>query len=77
MENLTINLNEEKAWVTFSDEEWETVWHPILVNDVHVDFTDTSEMVMEICRSIWGHQRNFGIAPTSQMIIGNSVRDNF
>ena len=34
---------------------------------------------MAICRIVFGEAvkaRTFGIAPTSQMLLGNSVRDN-
>lgn len=68
--------NPEKAWVTFSDEDFEKVWHPVLDSKGnHIDFD--SEVTMNHCRIKWGRTRAFGIAPTSQKKIGNAVRDNF
>ena len=26
---MKLDLNLEKAWVTFMDEGWESVWHPV------------------------------------------------
>ena len=68
--------NPEKAWVTFSDEDFEKVWHPVLDSKGnHIDFD--SEVTMNHCRIKWGKKRTFGIAPTSQKKLGNAVRDNF
>lgn len=77
MKNFTLNLNEEKAWITFMDEGWATVWHP--VTDVlgnHLDWTDS---VMDHCRKQFNNEdnwRSFGIARTSQMLKDNAERDN-
>jgi len=75
-----INLKDEKAWVTFLVDEngdaevWEKVWFPVEVFGEHLDFD--GDNTMNICRLVFGSDRTFGIAPTSQMIKGNSVRDN-
>ena len=77
---MMIDLNKEMAWVTFMDEGWQTQWYPIVdtITGVQLPFDDT---IMDRCRSqyngvnggVWTY---FGIAPTSQMILGNAVRDN-
>jgi len=72
-----INLNEEMAWVTFIDNGWETIWHP--VTDIMGKQLMWSEDIMNHCRAQFNNNENwisFGIAPTSQMLIKNSVRNN-
>lgn len=72
-----VNLNEEMAWVTFIDNGWETIWHP--VTDIMGKQLMWSEDIMDHCRTQFNNNENwisFGIAPTSQMIIKNSVRNN-
>jgi len=72
-----IDLNNEMAWVTFMDEGWQTQWHP--VTDVAGNHLEFDESIMDHCRSQFNREGNwvtFGIAPTSQMILGNAVRDN-
>jgi hypothetical protein len=72
---MILELNKEMAWVTFLNDGWEQTWIAVTdENDVHLEFH--SEDTMNICRSQFGHT-SFGIAQTSQMILGNSVRDNF
>ncbi len=80
---------DEKAWVTFSNShngedvvhDWkgfERVWFPVFnpIKGGHMDWD--SELVMDICRTMFNDKHiGFGIAPTSQMRINNSVRDNF
>lgn len=68
-----INLNEEKAWITFLDQEFEIVWFPVEVNGVHLDWD--SNNIMTICRIVFT-DRSWGISPTSQMIQNNACRDN-
>jgi hypothetical protein len=74
---MVLDLNKEMAWVTFMDEGWQTVWHPVTdVMGNHLEFDDT---IMDHCRSQFNNEENwvtFGIAPTSQMLMQNSVRDN-
>jgi len=74
---MMIDLNNEMAWVTFMDEGWQTQWHP--VTDVAGNHLEFDESIMDHCRSQFNREGNwvtFGIAPTSQMILGNAVRDN-
>jgi hypothetical protein len=73
-----IDLNKEMAWVTFLDNGWETKWFPVLcpITKRQLEF-DVS--IMDHCRLQFNKKDNwvsFGIAPTSQMIMKNSVRDN-
>jgi hypothetical protein len=74
---MVLDLNKEMAWVTFLGDGWETIWHP--VTDVfgnHLEFDDT---IMDYCRTQFNNPNNkvyFGIAQTSQMLMGNAVRDN-
>ena len=74
-----IQRNKEMAWVTFLDNGWETKWFPVLcpITRRHLEFD--SETTMDHCRAQFNNEDNwvsFGIAPTSQMVIGNAVRDN-
>ena len=70
----TINLSKEQAWVTFLDEDFQRIWHPIEIAGIHVEWH--SQIIMQVARERWS-DRGFGIAPTSQMILQNAVRDNF
>ena len=74
---MVLDLNREMAWVTFLGEGWETVWHPVTdVAGNHLEFDDS---IMDHCRAQFNNRENwvsFGIAPTSQMLMRNSVRDN-
>jgi hypothetical protein len=74
---MVLDLNKEMAWVTFLNEGWETTWHPVTDNNGnHLHFDET---IMDLCRSRFNNIDNwisFGIAPTSQMILRNAVRDN-
>jgi hypothetical protein len=76
---MMIDLNNEMAWVTFMDEGWQTQWHAVTdVAGNHLEWTDSNE-IMNHCRAQFNNRENwvtFGIAPTSQMILGNAVRDN-
>ena len=76
-----MELIEEKemAWITFLSDGWQTIWHPITdVIGNHLEWTDSND-IMNHCRSQFNNKENwvsFGIAPTSQMLIQNAVRDN-
>ena len=72
-----LDLNKEMAWVTFMDDGWETKWHP--VTDASGKQLEWNEGIMDFCRVQFNISTNwvsFGIAPTSQMMVKNSVRDN-
>ena len=77
---MVLDLNKEMAWVTFLNDGFKTKWFP--VTDVcgnQLEWSDSNE-IMNICRSQFNNNGNwvsFGIAPTSQMVMLNSVRDNF
>jgi hypothetical protein len=65
---MVLDLNKEMAWVTFADDGWQTKWFPIsTITGVQLEWTDTDG-------SGWTY---FGIAPTSQVLMNNAVRDNF
>lgn len=69
-----IDLNKEMAWITFISEGWETKWCPVIdALGNHLEFD--SKEIMNICRANF-KDVGFGIAPTSQMIISNSVKNN-
>ncbi len=73
-----IDLSKEMAWITFMKDGWRSKWFPVTsITGEQLEFDDT---IMDLCREkyndsddIWSY---FGIAPTSQMVLGNSVRDN-
>ena len=72
-QEFKIDLSKEMAWVTFLDKNWQNVWHPIMMNGKQLKFD--SDIIMEIARERWPN-KIFGIAPTSQMLVRNAVRDN-
>ena len=73
-----IDLEKEMAWVTFLADGWQTKWFPILC-PITGQQLEWSEKIMDHCRAQFNKEGNwvsFGIAPTSQMLLKNSVRDN-
>jgi len=76
---MMIDLTKEMAWITFADGNWGTKWFPVTdIKGNQLPFDDT---IMDYCRAQYNGRDGrdwtyFGIAPTSQMILGNSVRDN-
>ncbi len=70
-------LNKEMAWVTFLGDGWQRVWQPVTdVTGNHLEFDDS---IMDHCRAQFNNKEKwiyFGIAPTSQMLMQNAVRDN-
>lgn len=74
---MVLDFNKEMAWVTFMEDGWQTKWHP--VTDVFGNHLEFDETIMDHCRAqfnIIGNWVYFGIAPTSQMVLRNAVRDN-
>jgi|TARA_R110000772_G_scaffold4566_1_gene16267 hypothetical protein len=72
-----IDLDREMAWVTFLNDGWETKWHP--VTDMMGNHLEFNNRIMDLCREKFNRESNwvtFGIAPTSQMMMKNSVKDN-
>jgi len=72
-----IELDREMAWVTFMSDGFESIWHP--VTDASGKQLEWSEEIMDFCRAQFNNTDcwiSFGIAPTSQMLVKNSVRDN-
>ena len=75
---MMIDLNKEMAWVTFMADGWQTIWHPITdVSGNQLEWSDSNK-IMNHCRAQFNTEDwvTFGIAPTSQMILENAVRDN-
>ena len=77
---MMLDLNREMAWVTFFGKRWQTQWFPVLdpITGEQLEFDDT---IMGRCRAQYngtygGNWTYFGIAPTSQMLLRNAVRDN-
>ena len=71
---MVVDLNKEMAWVTYLDDNFQSKWHPVMDEDnEHQEFDSTYTME---------HMRHFsikpywGIARTSQMLLGNAERDN-
>lgn len=74
---MVLDLTKEMAWVTFLEDGWQTKWYP--VTDVFGNHLEFDETIMDHCRAqfnIIGNWVSFGIAPTSQMVLRNAVRDN-
>ncbi len=72
-----IDLDREMAWITFMGNGWEKIWHP--VTDASGSQLEWSEDIMDFCRAQFNDDKNWvscGIAPTSQMLVKNSGRDN-
>jgi hypothetical protein len=71
---MVLDFEKEMAWITFMHDGWETKWHAITdAAGKHLEFD--SEAIMDFCRAHFGNV-TFGIAPTSQMLMENAVRDN-
>jgi hypothetical protein len=75
---MMIDLDKEMAWITFVADGFESKWYPVLcpISGRHLEFDDS---IMDHCRAQFNNPHNkvyFGIAQTSQMLMGNSVRDN-
>tara|TARA_R110000803_G_scaffold8577_8_gene27430 strand:+ start:1885 stop:2121 length:237 start_codon:yes stop_codon:yes gene_type:complete len=77
-----LDTKKEMAWVTFQNDGFETKWFPVTsIIGVQLEWTDSNE-IMKLCREQFNNIRGngwtyFGIAPTSQMMLNNSVKDNF
>jgi len=71
---MKINLKTEKAWITFLEDGFQEVWYVVLDDETgeHLDF---NESTINHCKTNFNFQ--FGISPTSQMMLGNAVIDNF
>ena len=67
----------QMMWITFLNDEWEKKWFKLEHQDgtqVHWD-EDIQNTIMDLARDLWGSTQ-FGIANTSQMLMGNAMRDN-
>lgn len=71
------NIN-EMMWITFADENFQQKWSPLQHEDgtqVHWD-SDIEDVIMDFTRESFPNVK-WGIANTSQMLLGNAMRDNF
>lgn len=69
-----IDLNKEMAWITFLGPDWEMIWYPVTdVTGEQLEWGIDGTEIMDHCRAQFNY---FGIAPTSQMLMKNSTRDN-
>jgi len=77
-----IDLNKEMAWITFRGDGWGNKWFPVTsITGEQLEWSDSNH-IMNLCREKFNNRDNsgwvyFGIAPTSQMVLNNPVRDNF
>jgi len=70
---MLLEENREGTWITFMETGWEESWYPVCDPETGIQFEYDSS-IMDWCRSMY--EGTFGIAPTSQMLMGNAVRDN-
>jgi hypothetical protein len=75
-----VELDREMAWITFQGDGWQIVWHPVTdVAGEQLEWGLNGKEIMDHCRAQFNNPDrwfSFGIAPTSQMIMGNAVKDN-
>jgi hypothetical protein len=73
---MILDLDKEMAWITFMEDGWESTWHPI--TGASGKQLEWSKDIMNHCRAQFNNWdwKQFGIAPTSQMLLKNAVRDN-
>ncbi len=67
----------QMMWITFVNDGWESQWFKLEHQDgtqVHWD-EELSNTIMDLARDFFGNEQ-FGIANTSQMLMGNAMRDN-
>jgi hypothetical protein len=73
----SIDLSKEMAWVTFLDDDFETNWFPLLSGSgQQLEWNDDTRVGSFAFAKFLHGDHKFGVAPTSQMILGNSVKDN-
>ena len=73
----SIDLSKEMAWITFLDDNFETNWFPLLSGSgQQLEWNDDIRVGSFAFAKFIHDGRRFGVAPTSQMILGNSVKDN-
>ena len=75
-----IQRNKEMAWVTFLSDDFEQKWHPVTDAFGQQLEWDAAAVWKAVCISNFADPegtRSLGIANTSQMLLGNAIKDNF
>lgn len=69
---------DQMMWITFVDNNFQKKWFRLETEDLGwVEWNeDNSDLIMDVCREEFPNKK-WGISNTSQMLMGNSMRDNF
>ena len=69
---------DQMMWITFVDNNFQKKWFRLETEDLGwVEWNeDNSDLIMDVCREEFSNEK-WGISNTSQMLMGNSMRDNF
>ena len=69
---------DQMMWITFLDNNFENKQFRLETEDLGwIEWNeDNSNLIMDICREEFSNEK-WGISNTSQMLMGNSMRDNF
>jgi hypothetical protein len=67
----------QMMWITFLDNNFENKWFRLETEDLGwIEWNENnSNVIMDICREEFSNEK-WGISNTSQMLMGNSMRDN-
>ena len=81
--NEEINSNNlDMMWITFAGENFENEWFRLESDELgwirlHENSSmDSTDAIMDLAREQFPNQK-WGISTTQQMLLGNSMRDNF
>ena len=68
----------QMMWITFLDNNFETKRFRLETEDLGwIEWNENnSNVIMDICREEFSNEK-WGISNTSQMLMGNAMRDNF
>ena len=69
---------DQMMWITFAGNEFENKWFRLETEDLGwIEWNENnSNVIMDICREEFSNEK-WGISNTSQMLMGNAMRDNF
>ena len=69
---------DQMMWITFAGNDFQNKWFRLETEDLGwIEWDeDNSNLIMDICREEFSNEK-WGIANTSQMLMGNAMRDNF
>ena len=67
----------QMMWITFLDNNFENKWFRLETEDLGwIEWNENnSNVIMDICREEFSNEK-WGISNTSQMLLGNAMRDN-